>query len=159
MQKFIKRFKREYQQIDFYQQYIPELARSQGCMLRSVFDRERHIIGLNSPDRKLRGEAERQAVNFTIQNPAAEITLGTMNRVDAVIDQNHLGVLEKRKVLLLNSVHDSLSYEVATYLAPWFAQSFKIVAERPIPQLKGASFSVKCGYYNGSWARAEMAAV
>jgi DNA polymerase-1 len=158
MQRFIKNFKEEYKQIDYYLETVPERARANGCVLRSIFGRERRIHGLNSPDRKLRAEAERQAVNFTIQNPAAEITYRTMNKMDEVIDKHALGTLASRKAMLLNTVHDSLSYEVAEYLIEWFEKAFRQVATAPVPELGGASFPVKCGHSSQSWAHAELAA-
>ena len=157
MARFIRNFKATYPRIDYYLQYIPDLARSQGCMLRSAYGRERHINGLNSADRKLRAEAERQAVNFSIQSPAAEITYGTMNRIDALLEKHGMGTLAARKIMLLNTVHDSLSYEVKKYLIEWFESALRSIATRPIPELGGASFPVKVGY-SDSWAKAEVAA-
>lgn len=153
VQYFVQNYKRRYKKIDEYMDYIPDLARSQGGMLTSVFGRERHIPGLNEADRKRRNAAEREAVSFTVQGPAGAINVRTMNMIDDALVKHDVGL---DKVRVLNNVHDSLAYEVKKLYIEWFQNVYKTIAEREVPQLENNRFPVKCGYSDASWTQAEL---
>lgn len=152
VQGFIGNFKRQYPKIDFYLKYIPDLARSQGGMLRSVFGRERRLIGLNDSNEAKRSHAEREAVNFTIQSPAGGVAIRTINMIDDILTKHTL----HKDIRMCNNVHDSVSYGVRKPYLDWFSEVFKKVAERPILELENNSFPVNCGWSENTWTEAEL---
>lgn len=151
VQGYIKKYLNKFKGVAQHLKDVPIAAMSAGGTVRSVFGRERRIEGLGDPDLKVRSHAEREAVNFTIQNPAAAITIRTAILVDEMLKQNNIG---KEDIRMVQHVHDSISYEVRKKYLAWFQQAFRIIAERPIPQLKMYSFPVSCGV-GRSWAEAE----
>ncbi len=155
VQGFVRNYKNKYKKIDFFLQYIPDLARSQGCTLQSVFGRERHLPLLNDADKSKRAAAEREAVSFIVQSPAGALTVRTINAVDQMLEGSNVGL---DRVSLLNSVHDSTAYGVRKDIIDWFSSAYKTIAERPIPQLGNNTFPVDFGWSDYSWARAELAA-
>jgi len=130
----------------------PDIARSQGCVLRSVFGRERRFPGLNDPDMGTRQAAEREAVNCIIQGPAGDLTTRTANAIDAILMDKKVG---PDRVRFLSSVHDSLAYGVRKDHVEWFDMVFKTVAQRPVPEFGGYQFKVETAWSDISWAHAE----
>ncbi|MCC7127559.1 MAG: DNA polymerase I, partial [Microbacteriaceae bacterium] len=74
----------------------------------TIFGRRRPFADLNSPNRVLRENAERQALNAPIQGSAADIIKIAMIRIDDDMKQKQL-----RSRMLLQ-VHDELVFEVAS---------------------------------------------
>ncbi len=74
----------------------------------TIFGRRRPFADLNSPNRVLRENAERQALNAPIQGSAADIIKIAMIRIDGDMKQKQL-----RSRMLLQ-VHDELVFEVAS---------------------------------------------
>jgi len=130
----------------------PDLARSQGCVLRSVFGRERRFPGLNDPDMGVRQAAEREAVNCVIQGPAGDLTTRTANAIDDILEAKKVG---PDRVRFLSSVHDSLAYGVRKDHVEWFDKVFKMVAQRPILEFGGYQFKIETAWSDISWAHAE----
>jgi DNA polymerase-1 len=149
----VELFRSEHPQIVEYLDGVPDVARAQGLVLRSVFGRERVFHDLNHPKQGPRQAAEREAVNFTIQSPAGDITIRTINRVHAMLEQNSVGI---DKVRLINSVHDSVAYGVRKDYIDWFSQAFKAVAMMPVPEVNNHKFEIKMGWSENSWAEAEI---
>jgi uracil-DNA glycosylase family 4 len=151
----VQSFRREYRKVGEYLDSIPDMCRAQGNVLRSVFGRERWFPSINDREKYLREAAEREAVNFTIQSPAGGITLRTLNLIDAAMEEHGVGL---DKVRLINTVHDSMAYGVHKDYLEWFCKVFKIIAERPIPELDNHEFKVEYGWSPVSWTKAELAA-
>lgn len=154
IEEFICKYKRTYPKIDEYLKLIPDIARSQGCMIQSLFGRERHVPELNGPDSPKRAHAEREIVNFTIQSPAAAITLRTIGLIDMVLEEHEVPY---RMLRFANTVHDSFAYGVHPGLLDWFNEVCHTIAERPIPELDNAKFKIEVGW-GSSWTEAEQKA-
>jgi DNA polymerase I len=89
-----------------YLRNVVEQARGDGYT-ETIFGRRRPFPDLTSPNRVLRDNAERQALNAPIQGTAADILKIAMNRIAA-----DLGERDLRSRMLLQ-VHDELVFEVA----------------------------------------------
>ena len=89
-----------------YLRSVVEQARADGYT-ETIFGRRRPFPDLTSPNRVLRDNAERQALNAPIQGSAADIMKIAMNDVAADLQRDAL-----RSRLLLQ-VHDELVFEVA----------------------------------------------
>jgi len=152
----INRFHNMYPSVREYMALIPDLTRKQDNTFISVMGRERHMgDALNSRDPKKRGKAERELVNFTVQSPAAQITIDTMSIIHRQIKKfREQGQLKKSHVRIVNTVHDSLMTEFHAKLQAWTLSLMKTTAERPIPELGGRIFTVDLGI-GKTWAEAE----
>jgi len=151
-QKMVKAYRERFPRVAQFLDETPDLARAYGCVLRSVFGRERRFPGLNDPDKGARQAAEREAVNSIIQGPAGDLTTRTANAIDIILEDKKVG---PDKVRFLSSVHDSLAYGVRKDHVDWFDKVFKIVAQRPIPEFGGYQFKCETGWSDISWAHAE----
>jgi len=89
-----------------YLRNVVEQAREDGYT-ETIFGRRRPFADLRSPNRVLRENAERAALNAPIQGSAADIMKRAMLSVRADLDERELG----SRVLL--QVHDELIVEVA----------------------------------------------
>ncbi|WP_375400215.1 DNA polymerase I [uncultured Amnibacterium sp.] len=89
-----------------YLRNVVEQAREDGYT-ETIFGRRRPFPDLTSPNRVLRDNAERAALNAPIQGTAADILKIAMNRIDADLRAQGL-----RSRMLLQ-VHDELVFEVA----------------------------------------------
>ncbi|WP_210505657.1 DNA polymerase I [Naasia sp. SYSU D00057] len=89
-----------------YLRNVVEEARADGYT-ETIYGRRRPFPDLNSPNRVLRGNAERQALNAPIQGSAADIMKLAMISIDADLRSRDL-----RSRMLLQ-VHDELVFEVA----------------------------------------------
>jgi len=89
-----------------YLRSVVEQARVDGYT-ETIFGRRRPFPDLKSPNRVLRENAERQALNAPIQGSAADIVKNAMNAVAADMTRDAL-----RSRMLLQ-VHDELVFEVA----------------------------------------------
>lgn len=93
---------------DYHYTYI-EKGKKFGCV-RTLFGRRGHYPDINSNDKYLRGNAERELVNMPIQGSNGENTIFA------------LALLEYRlpsSVLLSNSVHDSIMIMCPNKLVPY----------------------------------------
>jgi len=75
-------------------------------IVRTFCGRYRRLEDINHSNYRFKSEAERQAVNTTIQGSAADITKGAMLRIERSRRLNMLGAQ------LLNQVHDELILQV-----------------------------------------------
>lgn len=159
LNKGMANWKKRFQGVGHFIDNKPDEVRMNRSTAVNCFGRERRFGGkLNAPDDYERGEAERECVNYFIQSAAVDITNRTINEVHkhlkSYIDE---GQLDEKAVYLVNTVHDSIAYEVREDLVPWFCEFFKTVATRPIPELNNESFPFDLGV-GDSWCEAEMAA-
>lgn len=150
--EFVKNYKRKYVNIAAYMDQVPEEARWNNCIVTSVFGLERHLPALNSQDDGKRGHAEREAINFVAQSAASSIMTRTMNIIRVTLKEYNIGLDEVRP---LNTVHDSGAYGVRNELVEWFDTIVRMIASRPIEQLKDHCFKVKAGW-GRSWCRSEL---
>ena len=103
-------------------------------IVETFLGRRRHLNLKNLPN-IMRGRAERQAVNFKIQNTSAEMVLDVLCATDPVISNDFGGNM-------LNTVHDSLVFQIPkkyVHQMPAFIQDYgvKQVAQKfpwlPVP--------------------------
>lgn len=152
----IGRFHMMYPSVREYMSLIPDITRRQDNTFISVMGRERHMgDALNSRDPKKRGKAERELVNFTVQSPAAQITIDTMSILHRQLKKfQDQGQLKKSHARIINTVHDSLMTEFHEKIQSWVLSLMKTTAERPIPELGGKVFTVDLGV-GKTWSEAE----
>lgn len=68
----------KYPGLERYHEEIVEFCRKKGYV-ESVLGRRRHLPEINSTDKGIRWEAERQAINHPIQNPSSDTVLIALN--------------------------------------------------------------------------------
>ncbi|HKX26897.1 MAG TPA: DNA polymerase I [Blastocatellia bacterium] len=99
---------------DYYQTYtgvkkfmdeLPDQARANKCVVRSIFGRMRRIPDLDSKG-TARARAEREAINMPMQGSASDIVKLAMLRVAEALRR------EKLKARMILQVHDELVFEV-----------------------------------------------
>jgi DNA polymerase-1 len=150
------RWKARFPQVMQYLEDVPTNARRNKGIVYNCFFRERRLGGrLSLSDKYKRGDAEREAVNFPIQSAAGSITNRTIGLVNRVLeDFIDKGQLREDDVRLINTVHDSVAYEVRDRYVDWFSKVLKQVGERPIPELHNQSFKLDLGT-GQTWTQAE----
>ncbi len=121
------------------------------------FGRVKHMGStLNAGSKWARENAERQAVNGTIQSPAASVTIRALNAMDTQLEQQiKAGVMTEEEAALIITVHDSGLFEVKDEHLGWFEPMLRETAARPVPQLDNWSFTMKVGV-GASWSEAEL---
>jgi DNA polymerase-1 len=103
--EFIQRYFIKHARVKAYLDRTLEEARRQGWV-STLLGRRRQIPQVNSPNRILRQEAERAAINTPLQGTAADIIKKAMIEVEAGLKANGL----KGRMLL--QLHDELLFEV-----------------------------------------------
>jgi uracil-DNA glycosylase family 4 len=143
----MSRWKARFKGVGEYLQDIPENGRRNGGIVFNCFGRERRLGGrLSLKDDYRRGEAEREAVNFPIQSAAGALTNRTIGLVDRCLENLiEKGELKEDDVRLINTVHDSVAYEVRDSHMDWFIKVLRAIGERPIPELQNQSFKMDIG--------------
>ncbi len=84
----------------------------------------------------------------------ASITNRTIIAIDKMLKEFDIG---EDLVCLVNTVHDSLAYEVKDSHVEWFMEALTAVSQAPIPELWNEVFKLDCAY-GQNWTDAEMAA-
>ena len=114
-----------------YYKRIAEELKEHG-QVRSIFGRVRHLPGIHASDAKVRAEAVRQGVNFTIQSAAtADIAfLGMIALQDAGYE-----------VVVFN--HDGYLIEVDEDKAD--ANDVRLILEENVPQMAKSRFEIEVG--------------
>ena len=111
---------------------------------------------MSSGNEWARAEAERQAVNGSIQSPANSVTVRTLNAVDThLIGLINSGRLTEEEIYLIITVHDSGLWEVMEEHVEWFIPKLKEIAGRSVLQLDDFQFTMKVGV-GDSWSEAEI---
>jgi DNA polymerase-1 len=104
-QRFIEAYFKRYAQVQRYVIETKAFAAEQGYV-ETLLGRRRYIADMTSPNRSIRGAAERMAINMPIQGTAADIIKIAMRRVYDRLARSKLAA----RVLL--QVHDELVAEV-----------------------------------------------
>lgn len=151
----MKAWKERFKGVGEFIDLTPDLVRGFGGTATNVFGRERHFGPLlNHYNDYERGKAERECINFFIQSVAAAITNRTIIAVDKMLEEHNI---PEGVVCLVNTVHDSVAYEVKDEYVDWFMEALKVVSQIPYPELENQVFKIDCGY-GVNWTDAEMAA-
>jgi len=104
-QKIIDIFFARYPQASFWLKTTISKTRRDGYVV-NLFGRRRRLSNINVSDGKLRGEAERQAVNSPIQSAASDLTFLAAIRIFRYIWENRM------KTRLVLTVYDSIVLNV-----------------------------------------------
>jgi len=110
----------------------------------TFFGRKRRLADLVSENKKERGEAERQGVNFVIQAQASDYTL--MSAMKILNKCKELGIDAK----YVSFVHDSIVGEVRKDHAMQLFDTMESVMLHPIGLKIPMEFEIKLGYKLGS---------
>ncbi len=111
---------------------------------------------MNAPNEYARAEAERQAVNGTIQSSASSVTVRCLNNVDAFLEgEVQAGKMSRSDAFLVLTVHDSGAWEVRDEHVGWFVPKLQEIATLPVPELNDYQFTMNVGVGN-SWTEAEL---
>jgi DNA polymerase-1 len=116
--------------------------------VETLFNRRIYINDSNSKNQKLRGFAERQAINAPIQGTAADIIKFAMIKI-------HKELSNKKEISLLMQVHDELVFEISDKKVEEFTNLILPIMERanlPMVPLK-VDLKVDVGSGN-NWAEA-----
>jgi len=104
--QFIDLYFGKYPGIRDFQKYQVENSKRSGYS-ETLLGRRRYLDDINSPNARIRGFAERVAINMPIQGTAAEIIKVAMIKLGQAIRR------EKMNSKMLIQVHDELIFEVA----------------------------------------------
>jgi len=88
-----------------YKEDIIAFAREHSYV-ESKFGRKRHLAYINDNDRKRKAASERAAINMPIQSAASDVLLCALIVLDDLMHENEF------KSLMVNTVHDSLAFDV-----------------------------------------------
>ena len=140
----------------YFSSTVAEISSTAGTHV-TPFGRVKHMGStLNSGNKWARENAERQAVNGTIQSPAASVTIRTLNAMNAYLDEQiKAGVMTEEEAVLIITVHDSGLFEVKDEHLGWFEPKLREISNRPVPQLGDWRFNMKVGIGH-SWSEAEL---
>src|SRR5438128_7923923 len=100
---FIDAYFRAYNRVREFLEGIKIMAREQGYV-ETLLHRRRYIQDIRSPNRQLRGAAERVAVNMPIQGSAADIMKLAMIELDRYLRGHEL------RTGMILTVHDELVF-------------------------------------------------
>lgn len=157
LEEGMKRWRSRFKGVGKFIEDAPDLARMNNNIMVNVFGRERRFGSrLSLADEFQRGEAERECINFPIQSVSGGITNRTIILMHQWLQKLIAsGQIQEDDAYLVNTVHDSVMYEVRDYLVDWFCDVLRQAAQRPIPQLDGRSFRMDVGV-GKTWTEAEM---
>lgn len=117
--RMIESFHQTYPAIRSYTDQIVDFATVNGY-IETLAGRRRYLPAINAEDSKQRSQAERQAINTTIQGSAADVAKyailrmeRNMRKYERTLKLNVTGVPGSRVDLVLH-LHDELIYEVPT---------------------------------------------
>ncbi|XP_053272666.1 DNA polymerase nu [Pleuronectes platessa] len=120
--QFQDSFLQTYRDVQAFIQRTIQLCHRQGYVL-SIMGRRRTLPNINSPDWGIRMQAERQAVNFTVQGSAADLCKVAMIRIFNLVSTTSL------TARLIAQLHDELLYEVDDSQVENFAALVKSTME------------------------------
>jgi len=124
-QRFIDEYFHNFSGIREYIEKTKQFVREHGYV-ESLFGRRRYIQEINSPNFRIRAEAERMAVNMPIQATATgDIIKMAMIAVDAWVKKEKL----ENDARLLLQVHDELVFEIKKEAVAGIAPKIKAIME------------------------------
>ncbi|XP_061769611.1 DNA polymerase nu [Nerophis ophidion] len=121
--QFQDTFLQTYRKVQTFIQTTIQQSHKQGYVC-SIMGRRRILHNINSPDRAIRMQAERQAVNFIIQGSAADLCKMAMIRVFNLVYSS-----SSLSVRLIAQLHDELLWEVEESHVQEFAALMKRTME------------------------------
>ena len=169
--QFMESFKSKYQMMRKYISSTVESCRENGYIV-TLLGRKRYLPGIRSQNIHARSQAERQAVNSTIQGSAADLVKTAMVKIDHALGteykntQSCLALAEfdggersdntcterKRGAYLVLQLHDELLYEVCSEDLPHVAEIVQQHMENALQLSVRFPVKMKAGT---SWGRLE----
>ncbi|XP_017041178.1 DNA polymerase theta [Drosophila ficusphila] len=122
-------FHQAYKGIREHTQKVIKFARNKGYV-ETITGRRRYLDHINSAEEQLKRQAERQAINSTIQGSAADIAKSAILKMEKNIDRyrEKLG-LGEGSVNLVMHLHDELIFEVPVEKARKIAKVLSLTME------------------------------
>jgi len=140
----------------YFTDTVNEISSNNGIYTTRFGRMKRMGTLMNANNEWARQEAERQAVNGSIQSPANSVTVRCLNNMDAAIEERvQAGLMREEDAFLVITVHDSGAWEVKDEHVDWFVPKLKEISSQPIPELDDFTFKMKVGVGN-SWSEAEL---
>ena len=106
------------------------IAHSQG-QVRNPIGRIRHLPNVDSRDKGVVAEAERQAINSPVQGMGSDYTLAAMNEVCGTANVLHKTKLDRSRFSCIGTVHDAVLFEVDTDYILEFVEYAKPLCDDP----------------------------
>ncbi|PIP13829.1 MAG: hypothetical protein COX48_03115 [bacterium (Candidatus Stahlbacteria) CG23_combo_of_CG06-09_8_20_14_all_34_7] len=103
-EKFINSYFEEYKQVKKWIEMTKEETRKK-MRAETVFGRVRSIPEINSPNKNIREQSERIAVNMPVQGTAADI-------IKIAIKNVYEKIKEKDDIMMILTIHDELVFEI-----------------------------------------------
>ncbi|KAH9489167.1 hypothetical protein Btru_052352 [Bulinus truncatus] len=147
---FMETFKNKYPGIKKYLRETVEFCYKNG-FVKTIFNRRRYLPSIKSQNIHIRAQAERQAVNTTIQGSAADLVKMAMINIDRDLlhlfpstlmchTQTPFRPIARRQNAVSNvegaffvlQLHDELIYEVSSHLVPQVAKLIKKLMEAAV---------------------------
>lgn len=118
----IYRFKQGYPTLVSWQNSLITYARKHGYTY-TCFGRRRYLPGINSDDRRLRNEAERQAINTPVQSAGSDFMMAGVINMYKELDYS--------RFKFCATVHDSIVAEVEESYVDEYVRGAKMCLEEP----------------------------
>jgi DNA polymerase-1 len=103
--------------------------------VQSAIGRVRHLPDINSSDKGVRGEAERQAINSPVQSLASDLMLLSLV---TLYDE-----MDPREAVIVGTVHDSILFEIKDEAADrWVKRIREVMENLPVKKKFGLDLTV-----------------
>ncbi|KAH8407953.1 hypothetical protein KR222_005001, partial [Zaprionus bogoriensis] len=131
-QMLCEQFHLAYPGIKAYTMKVVKFARNSGYV-ETITGRRRYLDHINSGEPQLKSQAERQAINSTVQGSAADIAKTAILRMEKNIDRyrQQLGLAEHSVNLVLH-LHDELIFEAPVEKARKLAKVLRLTMENSV---------------------------
>lgn len=137
-----------------YTQKILYFVREKG-FVETIAGRRRYMPDINSNNLRKRAQAERQAINTTIQGSAADIAKYAILRMERNLSKYQTVLQTSGNIDLVLHLHDELLYEVPHDKADKVVKILKSSMENCAKLLVPLKVKVKMGQCWGSMKRIE----
>jgi DNA polymerase-1 len=144
-EQFMSAFFERYRGIAIFRERLwAQVRQSPTSSITNMWGRMRRVPQIKSPDRYLRGRAERQAIGSLIQGTAAELTKESLVRVDRLKRAGY-------PLRIVNTVHDEIQIEIDPAATVETVTAIKTEMER-YPELAPVPVLVDAEYATEHWA-------
>ncbi|CAD6992368.1 unnamed protein product [Ceratitis capitata] len=145
-----QQFHLAYPGIRAYTDKVVKFARNNGY-IETITGRRRYLEHINSGEPQQKKQAERQAINSTIQGSAADIAKNAILRMEKNIEKyrDKLGITKANAVRFVLHIHDELVFEVPTDRARKVAKILSLTMENCVKLSVPLKVKLKMGE---SWA-------
>lgn len=133
-EEFRDTFFREFSSLQAWHQRQRRLA-NRYRQVQSLIGRTRHLPDINSQDKEVRMEAERQAINSPVQSLASDMMLLSMIIL--------YGEIDPEEVKIVGSVHDSILFEIREDVVDkWVPRIKQVMENLPLKKMFGVDLDI-----------------